>query len=191
MAVSRIVMIDWGKKLRNILSDAEVKIWMDSLYVDDFRALITALRPGLRWEPKTKKLEFREEWKEEDLKSEMSATRRSATVLQAAMDSINPDLKFEMELEEDFPDNKLPTLDCRVWLETSTDKPPQFNFSFFEKTMNSQFVILEKSAMSYKQKFAILSQEVIRRMLNTSDRISQTERKQILDNFSEKMLRSG
>ena len=44
----------------------------------------------------------------------MSTTRRSATILQAVMDSINPDLKFEMELEEDFPDNKLPTLDCVV-----------------------------------------------------------------------------
>ena len=107
------------------------------------------------------------------------------------MDSINPDLKFEMELEEDFPDNKLPTLDCRVWQETSEDKPPQFNFSFFEKTMNSWFVILEKSAMSYKAKFSILSQEVIRRMLNTQDKINQMERMEILDKFSEKMLRSG
>ena len=142
------------------------------MYVDDYRALMSALRPGLRWEPDSKKLEFREDWREEDLRSEVSTTRRSATVLQAVMDSINPDLKFEMELEEDFPDNKLPTLDCRVWIESTENSPPQFNFSFFEKTMNSRFVILENSAMSYKQKFAILSQEVIRRMLNTSDRIS-------------------
>ena len=203
MAVSRIVMYDWGKKLRNILREAEIKIWMDSAYVDDYRSLLSALRPGLRWEPSSKKLEFREDWREEDLKSEVSTTRRSATVLQAVMDSINPDLKFEMELEEDFPDNKLPTLDCRVWLETSPDsnttrtrsrvasQPPQFNFSFFEKTMNSQYVILENSAMSYKMKCAILSQEVVRRMLNTKETISQRERNEILNSFSEKMLRSG
>ena len=58
MAVARIVMYDWGRKLRNILSEAEVKIWMDSVYVDDFRALISALRPGLRWNPSSKKLEL-------------------------------------------------------------------------------------------------------------------------------------
>ena len=120
----------------------------------------------------------------------VSTTRRSATVLKAVMDSINPDLTFEMELEEDFPGNKLPTLDCRVWLETSEDKPPQFNFSFFEKTMNSWFVILEKSAMSYKAKFSILSQEVIRRMLNTQDKINQMERILIL-RILILMLRSG
>ena len=85
------------------------------------------------------------------------------------MESINPDLKFEMELEEDFPDQKLPTLDTLVSLERSpdSDQPPQFTFSFYEEIMNSRYVLLEKSAMPYKQKCAILSQEVVRRMLNT------------------------
>ena len=45
--------------------------------------------------------------------------------------------------------------------------------------------------MSYKAKFSILSQEVIRIMLNTQDKINQMERMEILDKFSEKMLRSG
>ena len=80
MAVSRIVMYQWGKNLQKILREAEVKIWMDSLYVDDYRTLITALRPGLRWDQEKGKLQFREEWRDEDLKSEISTTRRSATV---------------------------------------------------------------------------------------------------------------
>ena len=111
MAASRIVMYHWGKNLRRILTEADIKIWMDSIYVDDFRALLAALRPGLRWEPQSKRLEYRDEWRDEDLKSEMSTTRRSATVLKEVMESINPDIKFVMELEEDFPDLKLPTLD--------------------------------------------------------------------------------
>ena len=192
MAVSRIVMYHWGKKLRNILSEANVKIWMDSIYVDDYRSLLTALMPGLRWEPSSKRLEYRDEWRDEDLRSGMSTTWRTATVLKEVMESINPDLKFEMELEEDFPDQKLPTLDT-VWLERSpdSDQPPQFTFSFYEKIMNSRYVLLEKSAMPYKQKCAILSQEVVRRMLNTKIGISQQERNIILDKFTEKLLCSG
>ena len=191
MAVSRIVMYQWGKNLQKILREAEVKIWMDSLYVDDYRTLITALRPGLRWDQEKGKLQFREEWRDEDLKSEISTTRRSATVLKAAMESINPDIKFEIELEEDFPDKKLPTLDTCVWLDRSPDIPPKFNFSFFEKKMNSSYVILEKSAMSMKQKYAILSQEVVRRMLNTRTGTKQQDRNDILNRYSQKLLRSG
>ena len=114
-------------------------------------------------------------------------------VLKEVMESINPDIKFVMELEEDFPDLKLPTLDTRVWLEKSQDsaQPPQFNFSFYEKPMKSRYVVLEKSAMSYKQKVAILGQEVVRRMLNSKIGISQQERKSVLDKFSEKLFRSG
>ena len=45
--------------------------------------------------------------------------------------------------------------------------------------------------MSYKAKCAILSQEVVRRMFNTKETTSQRERNEILNSFSEKMLRSG
>ena len=61
MAASRIVMYHWGKNLRRILTEADIKIWMDSIYVDDFRALLAALRPGLRWEPQSKRLEYQDE----------------------------------------------------------------------------------------------------------------------------------
>ena len=80
---------------------------MDSIYVDDYRSLLTALMLGLRLEPSSKRLEYQDEWRDEDLRSGMSTTWRTATVLKEVMESINPNLKFEMELEEDFPDQKL------------------------------------------------------------------------------------
>ena len=48
MAVARIVMYDWGRRLRKILNEAEIKIWMDSVYLDDYRALMCDVRPEAR-----------------------------------------------------------------------------------------------------------------------------------------------
>ena len=41
-----------------------------------------------------------------------------------AMNHINPDLTFTAEVEEDFQDKKLPTLDMKMWMkEDSTITP--------------------------------------------------------------------
>ena len=45
-----------------------------------------------------------------------SATRRTAEVILAIMNSIMPFLKFTMEIGEDFIDCKLPTLDVESWM---------------------------------------------------------------------------
>ena len=107
------------------------------------------------------------------------------------MESINPDLKFTIELEKDFQDKKLPTLDTNIWFSRPEAGAPGVQYEFFEKSMNSKFCILEKSAMAYENKLSILSNEVVRRLLNTSETISQDGKDSILNDFVLKMLRSG
>ena len=62
------------------------------------------------------------------------------------MDSINVDLSFEMELEQDFPnnDNKLPTLDTSIWVSRPDNLPPFITYEFFEKPTNSKYCLLQK-----------------------------------------------
>ena len=67
--------------------------------------------------------------------------------MQKMMDQINPDLKFDLELEEDFEDMKLPTLDTAIWMGRTEDLAVKINYQFYEKPRNSVFVIPEKSAM--------------------------------------------
>ena len=107
------------------------------------------------------------------------------------MESINPDLKFTIELEADFQDKKLPTLDTNIWFSRPESGAPIVQYEFFEKSMNSKFCILEKSAMAYESKLSILSNEVVRRLLNTSETVSQDRKDSILNDFVLKMLRSG
>ena len=79
------------------------------------------------------------------------------------MNSVFPNIKFAVEREEDFPNGRLPTLDCELWVEESLSGN-FIRYSFFEKAMKNPFCIMQSSAMSSKSKIQILSQEMIRRL---------------------------
>ena len=65
------------------------------------------------------------------------------------------------------------------------------SYSFFSKPMGSKFNILETSAASYQSKKASLSQEVVRRLLNTDEERPQEEKIEIIDEYCRKLEGSG
>ena len=188
MAASSIVMgSDFGKKLTSILDKAEIKTYLRSAYVDDIRLIIKLFR-NLKWNDDTKSFDILETDVQNDLEK---LTVYCAEELRKAMESINPDLRFTIELEADFHDKKLPTLDTNIWFSRPESGAPIVQYEFFEKSMNSKFCILEKSAMAYESKLSILSNEVVRRLLNTSKKIPQDKKDSIMNGFVHKMLLSG
>ena len=80
------------------------------------------------------------------------------------MEAINPDLKFTAELEEEFEDHKLPTLDFKEWLLNNG----HMNHTYFEKPMKNQILLMKRSAMATSQKYTILANELTRRLSNCS-----------------------
>ena len=96
------------------------------------------------------------------------------------MNSIYSNLQFTVETEEDFENLRLPTLDCELFMDKTTNK---IDYSFFEKQMKTPFCVMKNSAMSEKSKVSILSQDLIRRMQNTSENICESERIQIIDDY--------
>ena len=64
-------------------------------------------------------------------------------------------------------------------------------FQFFEKTMATNTVLHAKTALSDSTKLSSLSQEVVRRLLNTSRRLEDSVRMETLETFSQKMRNSG
>ena len=142
MAVARVVMYDWGKRMKETLHSAGIKIYLASFYVDDIRLLVSTIRRDQQWNEDTGCLETHQQ-KDEDI----TVIKHTAQELKKMMDRINPDLRFELELEEDFEDLKLPTLDTSIWIGRSKDLKLQIKYIFFEKPINSIYVIHEKSAM--------------------------------------------
>ena len=57
--------------------------------------------------------------------------------------------------------------------------------------MNTKYTTLESSAMSYQDKMQSLSQEVFRRLARMDDSRNQEEKDEVLNKYSEKIVRSG
>ena len=127
-------------------------------YVDDVRQKSTCLRYGSRWDTENSKFEITEDARQEDLRmrKEMkeSSNARMVRVCLPAINQVNTDLVFTAEIPEDFQDSKLPTLDFFLWL----DRNGLLNHSYFQKSMKTPLVIMEKSAMSQRAEVQHLSQ---------------------------------
>ena len=175
----------------NILREAGLTVTLFKIYVDDVRNISTVVKKGTRFEVEGKKMIWSEEYKKEDDELEKggeTVDARMTRVLVPAMNCINPDLVFTTELREDFDDGKLPTLDCKIWLEDDLT----VNHTYFEKDMRSQLLIPERSAMSERQKINILSNDVIRRLSNMNvEKEEEGERIRIVDHFTSQLKKSG
>ena len=116
-----------------------------------------------------------------------SASRRTAKVLVAMMNDVFHFMNFTIELGEDFQDGKLPSLDTEIWVEDGW----RVMHGFFEKTMSTNLMVEAGSALSREVKLATLSEEVARRLRNTSLKLDSTQRLEILEKACIKMKTSG
>ena len=137
------------------------------------------------------KLVYSEEQAASDGLEELTPTAKTTKVMCEIFNSVEEDISITTESEEEFPTRRLPTLDCELWIERVESEPPKIKYSFFKKPLSSKFVVMEKSALSWDSKRAVLSQEVIRRSMNMCNDISQEERDSKIENFTTMLLDSG
>ena len=115
-AAARIVMQTWGETYLNILVDANLIADFLKGYVDDGRQCSTVLAKGMRFVKSDMRFMVMAEGLDEDETSTESTNARMARLCLPAMNAINPDLVFTVEIPEDFPLCRLPTLDFLLWL---------------------------------------------------------------------------
>ena len=95
-------------------------------------------------------------------------------------------LKFTGEAPSDYVDNRLPTLDCSIFVSNG-----KFLHGFYEKPMRTSKCIDADSALPEITLRSSLRQEIIRRMINLHFDLPLEEKLEILDNFYLKMVKSG
>ena len=74
----------------------------------------------------------------------------------------------------------------KLWVEEN-----KILYSFYQKEVANKQVIHKKSALSENVKVASLTQNLIRRMKNTSEFLSLGERLAVIEQFTEQVLKSG
>ena len=192
MAAARIVMSDWGEKMKSILETAGILIGMLKGYVDDVRNKSTCLKYGTRWDDNDKEFKITEDAKKEDMRLRVeqkeTSNQRMMRVCLPAINSINKDLVFTGEVPEDFEDSKLPTLDFFFWL----TREGLLNHSYYQKAIKTPLVIMERSAMGNSQRFQILSNEMVRRLSNTNHEEPNTQEVlDIIETYTQQLKSSG
>ena len=103
------------------------------------------------------------------------------------MNDVFPFLRFTTEIGDDFPNGRLPSLDTEIWVEGKR----KILFAFYEKPMATNLVVQAKSALSDEVKAATLTEEVVRRLRNTSMELKSADRLEILERACIKMKTSG
>ena len=117
----------------------------------------------------------------------MTDTEKTAQVVISMMNDTHAFLNFTSETSEDFADNHLPTLHFALWV----GEDNLTRYEFWEKPTTINQVLHAQTALSENTKMQSLSNEVIRRMRNTSELLDNRTRVRIIDNFAQKMKNSG
>ena len=174
-AVARLVMNMWDRNLKTILDTNKLHLEEVFRYLDDWRGIMKALKAGWRWD--RDQLRFRQAWREED--SKLSGVVRTSRELNKMMDSIYGNLKVEMEHAEQFEDRTLPTLDFRMFVQDN-----KVLYSFYQKPVANKCVIHKDSALGMNMKIASHTQNLIRRMKNTSEDVNMETRLAVINKYN-------
>ena len=105
------------------------------------------------------------QWRQEEQAKGMTGLEKTLEVIEQMMNSVSDFLNLTMESIIDF-NGVLPMLDLAIWTREEDNKTV---FQFYSKPMSSNTVLQLASDMPENMKVASLKQEVIRRMLSTSD----------------------
>ena len=104
-----------------------------------------------------------------------------------AMQSVLSFLSFTTEVEDDYSDGYIPTLDLQVKMLPDG----RIIYKFFKKPMANQHCVMAQAALPEQTKIAVLVQEIVRRNLNTSELEEQKVRDHIMTKFNKTMEISG
>ena len=96
-------------------------------------------------------------------------------------------ISFSHDVPSNYDDGFLPVLDVKVKLQDSGN----LVYQFYEKPTESCKVILADSALSWRQKRTILTQEALRRLKNTSFELGKEVQDGHLSEFMLKLKDSG
>ena len=185
-AVARVTMLFWDEKLTNMLGKNNIILDDGARYMDDVRLTLDSLKEGWRWTEGG--VYFSEGWKIEDELSGETSTQRTGRILKDMMNSVLGFLRLTVEIADDFDDRKLPTLDLKIWVHP---EGRMVLYEHFEKTMNTNLVLQQISALSENIKVNSLSQEVVRILLNCSEDDEDHVRVKHLNHLSTKLKTSG
>ena len=183
-SLASIVMKQWDKSWIKLLNREGIDFDAFIRYVDDCRLFLRCLNPGWVWNGY--KFEYDRDKAEEDKKNEVTFVQRTTRKITKAMCSMTSFLRFTGEDCSMFTDMTLPTLDTSLWVSNG-----QIKHKFYEKPTIGNQVLNKDTALPTASLWSSLLQETVRRLINCSLDLEQTEKQRILSEYAIKLINSG
>ena len=182
-ALARLCMQIFDVKWEQVLRDICITIWLNTRYMDDGRTCLPPLKPG--WRLVDKQLMYSIAWEKED--QELTDSEITKRGLVGTLRGVEDFLDFTIETVDDFEDKWLPTLDTSL----QVDRKNKVQYKFYEKPMCSNVTVQKRSAMGEDAKVQVVSNDLVRRLLNNSEELGAGSKVEIVDNYSQKLSNSG
>ena len=160
-----------------------VNIALYMRYMDDGRKFLHPIKRGWRWHDNA--LKFCLKWQKED--SSKSPLEVTVDVLRETVRGIASYLEFTFETGHDYSDDWLPTLDLSLLV----DGRNQVNYRYFEKPTTTNTTLRKDTAMNENAKIQCLSNDMVRRLLNTRIELPPCYREEVVDWYGKKLMTSG
>ena len=113
---------------------------------------------------------------------------RLARVLHEIADDVLPEIKMVADYPSNNPDGKMAVLDMKVWI----NEEGFIMHEHFEKLMSSKKIMHAASAISASCKQSVHTQEVLRRLFNSSMRLDwKTEIAPVITEYMARMMQAG
>ena len=161
----------------NKLNEINLLPTLYSRFKDDMLVATKTVEKGSRYVGG--KLEINEEQKETD--ADRDETDITIEIVKEIGESIDTTIKLTVDAPKNYNDGKMPVLDITV--KVNKEENNRIDFEFFEKKTKNPRVILSNSAINFKSKRTILTQECLRRIRNTKRELGEEIRNKHLNKF--------
>ena len=184
-AVARPFMMRWDRLYLDKVKRAGIDMKMYDRYIDDSNQVAVVPLPGSRYDTDSGKVVI----DQDSDRTEENDDKRLAGILK----SIANDVQMGIQMEDDYPSNngdgRMPILDMKVWTD---NEDGCILYCHYQKPMATTRVMHAQSAQSSSCKMGVHTQEVIRRLLNSSVRLNwNQEVAPIITTYMSRMMTAG
>ena len=159
--IAGVFMSWWDRKMRSVIEENGIKTVMYKRYVDDINLIV----------------EVKKDVMEDDLWKRIKEMG----------DSIHESIQLEADYPYRYPDQKVPILDIKVWVDTEG----KVMHEYYSKPVSSKSVIDAKSAMPFKDRRTVLTQDLLRIILRCSPELPWKQTRQHIEEYVLRMQFSG
>ena len=154
--LAQVFMLWWDLQLKERLNALGIELPFYKRYVDDINICCFEVQSGTRYEGG--------QFVIHEGVDNRPADARVFDLIKCVGDSIHPSIQLEVDCPSQHTDGEVPILDVKVWVEKSRT----VMYEFYSKEVSSKSVIDARSALPWSTKRTILTQEVLRILLNCS-----------------------